>query len=157
MRYVIFAIIGLLLISACTSRDIDKTVKNRGPDEIVTVEDDSYRQSLPVQAFGVRGRNKFTAGEEAVAQKALSENPDNVGTAWYNQYFGDITLVQLNTLNQCSAYTVEYLQVSLGVTKEHVRNVGCFDLNKAAWLPQEIKYNGLDNKSGITIGKPYQR
>lgn len=86
----------------------------------------------------------FTPAEEAEAQKALSEKPDNEGIKWRNKQLGEVRFIPTYTSNAygrtCRGYYLEFLKDyssgGRGWSKNH--NTACLDPQKDRWVPQRI-------------------
>jgi hypothetical protein len=102
----------------------------------VTVTDSSNDgPDLLQETFGgtlvVRGA-EVTPGEEALAQKVLSENPDDLVTSWENEVLGEIRMKPDTTEvrsdgTSCRAYGVRYSGTGKYVGWTNTGGVACQD------------------------------
>jgi hypothetical protein len=131
---------GLALLAGCTSNGGVAPIQIPllgDLSKIVVVETKLGKDSILHETLGKNYPNTFTLDDERVAQQALSNNRDGVGSTWHNAKMGDLTIVPVNLMNgngyRCRDYTLRYTFIG-GVGQYKMKAKGQACLKDHLWL-----------------------
>ena len=145
---------GLVLVTGCTANGDVAPIQIPllgDLSKIIVVEHRLGKDSILYETLGKKFPNNFTIDDEKVAQQAMANNRDKVGSTWHNAKMGDLKIVPINTLNgngySCRDYRIYYTFIG-GVGQYKMSAYGQACLKDNLWLVDSRSVSTEDHPEG---------